>query len=66
MKYAKGFVLFWYDFLVGDSIALAIGGIAVLALAFALVEIEAETAAEFILPVAVIVTIWASLPRSRA
>ena len=66
MKYVRGFFLFWYDFLVGDSIALAIGGIAVLALAFALVEIEAETAAEFILPVAVIVTIWASLPRSRA
>lgn len=65
MKWLKAFGLFWYDFLVGDSIALAIGGIAVLALGFGLVELNAGTLAQIALPVAAIGTIAASLPELR-
>ena len=31
MKFLKGFGYFWYDFIVGDSIVLAIGGVGALA-----------------------------------
>ncbi len=32
MKYLVGVGRFWYDFIVGDSVVLAIGGVALLAL----------------------------------
>jgi hypothetical protein len=66
MKYVRGFLLFWYDFIVGDSIALAIGGVAILLLGYALVELDAARAAEIIMPVAAIATIAASLPLTRS
>ena len=65
MKYLKGFGLFWYDFLVGDSIFLAIGGVLILAMGFALVELHAQTLAEIVLPAAVVATIFMSLPELR-
>ena len=64
MKYIKGFVLFWWDFLVGDSISLAIGGVAVLALGYALVAVDLNIAAQVLLPLAAAGTIAVSLPRS--
>jgi hypothetical protein len=66
MKYFKGFCLFWWDFVVGDSIALAIGGVVVLVIGYILVEANLQIAAEVLLPLAAIGTIWVSLPmRSR-
>jgi hypothetical protein len=62
VKYLRGFGLFWYDFIVGDSIALAIGGVAVLVLGYALVEAGAMHVAEVVLPLAAIGTVAASLP----
>jgi hypothetical protein len=62
MKYVKGFILFWYDFLVGDSIYLAFGGVVVLALGYALVETNLAPVAEMLLPLVAIGTIWVSLP----
>ena len=65
MKYVTGFLAFWWDFLVGDSAALALGGVAVLALGYALVELQLNHAAQIVLPLAVAATIWTSLPRGR-
>ena len=65
MNFVKRFGLFWWDFIVGDSIVLAIGVVAVLAAAFALVELSASGAVEVIVPLGVMVTVAASLPRRR-
>ena len=61
MKYVKGFGYFWYDFLVGDSAALAIGGVGALLLAYLVVLAGAAALAEIVLPLVVIATIIASL-----
>ncbi|MPZ49614.1 MAG: hypothetical protein GEU75_10015 [Dehalococcoidia bacterium] len=61
MKYIKGFGYFWYDFIVGDSILLAIGGVGALALAYIAVAAGGAAAAEVVLPLVVIGTIVASL-----
>jgi hypothetical protein len=65
VKYVRGFFAFWYDFIVGDSIMLAIGGVLVLVLGYALVESGAERVAEVALPLAAIGTVAASLPLLR-
>ena len=65
MKYVKGFVLFWYDFLVGDSIMLAIGGILVLVLGYLLVQLDVGDLAQVVLPLACVGTIFVSLPELR-
>jgi hypothetical protein len=59
----KGFFQFWWDFVVGDSVALAIGGLAVLAFGYAMVEAEMNLLAQVLLPVTVATTIALSLPR---
>jgi hypothetical protein len=61
MKYLVAFGAFWYDFLVGDSIVLAIGGGAALALTYLAVAAGAAALAEFVLPAIVIATIAISL-----
>lgn len=61
MKWIAGFCRFWYDFIVGDSIALAIGGICVLILGAVLVRAGAEAGAEVLLPLAVAATLAISL-----
>ena len=61
MKFVKGFGYFWYDFMVGDSIVLAVGGVGALALTYLVVVAGAAAAAEVVLPVVVIGTIFASL-----
>jgi hypothetical protein len=66
MKYVKGFFLFWYDFLVGDSALLAIGGIAIIVAGYLLVQAHATVGAEVILPVLAIGTIVLSLPELRS
>lgn len=66
MRYLWAFAQFWYDFIVGDSVFLAIG-----VLAAAVLTAGAETRhvgilAESLLPAVVVVTLLTSLPiRSR-
>jgi hypothetical protein len=56
---------FWYDFIVGDSVVLAVGGVLALLTAFLLVRAGAEVAAEVLLPSIVLLALAASL-RSRS
>jgi hypothetical protein len=65
VKYVRGFLRFWYDFVVGDSVVLAIGGIAVLAIGYGLVEADLSLVAQLVLPLAAAGTLWASLPRRQ-
>ena len=61
MKYIKSFGYFWYDFLVGDSMTLAVGGVGALVLAYLVVVAGSPALAEIVLPLVVIATIIASL-----
>jgi hypothetical protein len=61
MRYVVGFLQFWYDFIVGDSILLAIGGVGVLLLGYLLAEANAAVAAEVLMPAGIIGTICASV-----
>ena len=63
MRFVVGFFHFWYDFIVGDSVILAIGGLLVLALGYLLVEAGAQVPAEFVLPAVAAGAIVVSLPR---
>jgi hypothetical protein len=65
MRYIVGFGRFWYDFIVGDSVALAIGGVAVLVLGWVLVVAGVGAAAEILLPLVVVATMAASLRPGR-
>jgi hypothetical protein len=65
MKYLTGFVRFWYDFIVGDSWLLAVGGATVLALGYLLVSAHADIVAEITLPLVAVGGIVVSLPRKR-
>lgn len=61
MKYLINFGRFWYDFIVGDSAVLAIGGAAVLIVGSLLARSGAHAAAEVALPVLVVGTLGISL-----
>lgn len=65
MKYIVGFGKFWYDFIVGDSAVLAIGGAAVLIVGALLVRTDAHAVAEIALPVLVVGTLGVSLRGTR-
>ena len=61
MKYITGFAAFWYDFIVGDSVVLAIGGAAVLVIGALLVHWDMRSIAEVALPAIVVGTLAVSL-----
>lgn len=65
MRYVVGFGRFWYDFIVGDSIVLALGGFATLGVGLLLVHFGSHLAAEVALPLMVVATLAASLPLRR-
>ncbi len=65
MKYVTGFFQFWYDFIVGDSVLLAIGGAAVLILGYLMVQAGLDVVAEVLLPLIAIGAVAVSLPRKR-
>ena len=65
MKYVMNFGRFWYDFIVGDSVVLAIGGSGALALGALLVHLDTGALAEVLLPAIVIGTLALSLPLRR-
>ena len=65
MRWVTAFARFWYDFIVGDSIALAIGGPSVLLGGYLLLSLN-NGVAQVALPVFVVTTLLASLAlRSR-
>ncbi len=61
MKYLAAFGAFWWDFIVGDSIVLAIGGVGVLVAGAVLVSLGMAHTAEVLLPAVVIATLAGSL-----
>ena len=65
MKYIIGFGQFWWDFIVGDSVVLAIGGVGALALSYAIVQAGNASLPQFLLPIIVFGAIAASLPLRR-
>jgi hypothetical protein len=65
MKYVVGFGRFWWDFIVGDSVVLAIGGVGMLALAYLLVQAGDASVPQFILPLGVFAAVALSLPLRR-
>ena len=46
MRYVTGFARFWYDFIVGDSVVLAIGGAGALIVGALLVRADAAPASD--------------------
>jgi hypothetical protein len=61
VKYVAQFGRFWYDFVVGDSVALAIGAAMALVLAAVLVWAGAGALTQILLPVAVVAALAISL-----
>jgi hypothetical protein len=59
MRYVRGFVHFWYDFIVGDDWKLAVGAVAAIALAYA--AAHRDLTAWWVLPVAVSALLSVSL-----
>jgi len=57
MKYVTGFMRFWYAFIVGDDVTLAIGGVGVLVAGAVLLRGGYPAAAEVALPLIVIGTL---------
>jgi hypothetical protein len=63
LKYLKAFALFWWDFIVGDSLTLAWGVLLTLALAALLANFGNSVVAEIVVPAAIIATLGLSLRR---
>lgn len=61
MRWFIAFGRFWYDFIVGDSAVLAVGGVATLGAGFALARFDASVPAQVLLPLAVIGVLALSL-----
>ena len=59
----KGFLLFWYDFIVGDDATVAVGVVLALGLT-ALLAHAAHVPAWWVLPVATVLLLSASLWRA--
>lgn len=64
MKWISAFGRFWYDFIVGDSVELAIGGCAVIGVGALIVWLGFATAAEIVMPLLVAATLAVSVRRS--
>jgi hypothetical protein len=65
MRYLSAFGRFWWDFIVGDSVILAVGGATVLVLGALLVAAGADELVQIALPLAVACTLALSLRPSR-
>ncbi len=61
MRRIRGFGAFWYDFIVGDSKILAVGGPAVLLVAYLTVRGGVPTLGEALIPLGVVGTLALSL-----
>ena len=65
MSYVRGFLYFWYDFLVGDAWDIALGVVVVLAAIWLIARLQpaADELLGPILAAAVILLTWVSLRR---
>jgi hypothetical protein len=63
MRWIRAFGTFWYDFIVGDSMVLAIGGPAVIGCAYLLVSSGDGHLVQLALPLLVAATLSLSLAR---
>ena len=66
MRWITGFGHFWYDFIVGDSVVLALGGVLALVAAWALVQSGQRSVAELALPLMLVATLALSLQLARS
>jgi hypothetical protein len=64
IDFVVGFGAFWYDFIVGDSMTLAIGTVIAIAGCYALIEAFAATAIEVGLPAIVLATLELALRKA--
>jgi len=64
MRFLINFVRFWYDFIVGDDWVVAVG--VVLALTLAALLAHNRVAAWWVMPLAVVLLLFASLLRATA
>jgi CBS-domain-containing membrane protein len=64
MNLIRGFVAFWYDFIVGDDWLLAVGVLLTLALTAAAVRAELEPLAWLVLPLGAVAVLTLSLART--
>ena len=62
MRYVVAFVRFWYEFVIGDDWRVALGVVA--ALAFTALMTHQHVAAWWLLPIAVVATLFGSLRRA--
>ena len=63
MNFIRGFLAFWYDFIVGDDWVVAAGVVVLLAAAGVLAHVSLQTTAWRLTPVGVAVVLAASLWR---
>lgn len=61
---ARRFAFFWWDFIVGDSIALAVGSCTALIIGASIATVADRGPVEFVLPLLVVLTLSLSLRRS--
>jgi hypothetical protein len=61
MNRIQGFFAFWYDFIVGDDWVLAVGVVALLAIAAALARSEVAPLAWLVMPLGVVLILVISL-----
>jgi hypothetical protein len=64
MAFIKNFLTFWYDFVVGDDPAIAVGVVVLLATAGALAHTSLQTTAWVLMPVGVTLILALSLRRA--
>lgn len=64
MAFARRFLAFWYDFLVGDDWVLAVGTVLLLAITALLVSGPAASLGWIVLPVGAILVLLVSLWRA--
>jgi hydrogenase/urease accessory protein HupE len=62
MKYVIAFLRFWYDFIVGDDWRVAVGILVAIGLTAALAA--GDVSAWWVMPLAVVATLWGSLRRA--
>lgn len=61
MRFITGFFAFWYDFIVGDDWTVALG--VVVALAVTALLVHAGITAWWLMPLAILLLLWASVQR---
>ncbi len=64
MRFIHRFLMFWYDFIVGDDWLVAVGVLVLLALTGLLAQMSLHSIAWVLLPVGVVVVLAISLSRA--